>query len=162
MKVLGYVNRLSRGVLQVQDQLEENGNGLPEFDLGLVTAFMVTEHISPVGAELEKKAIEQGFVIPKTLIESAKKPSIMTENGIGVTENESKTAIVSQKPSFPTPLVKNVYQALCLNPKVKYSQMEADLGVAESTILRAIRWLKENGYINSEHSKIKGVWQIIK
>lgn len=162
MKVLGYVNRFSRGVLQVQDQLEENGNGLPEFDLGLVTAFLVTEHISPVGAELEKKAIEQGFVIPKTVIESAKKPSTMTENGGNMTENESKTAIVSQKPSFPTPLVKNVYQALCLNPKVKYSQMETDLGVAESTILRAIRWLKENGYINSEHSKIKGVWQIIK
>lgn len=51
MRVLGYVNRFSRGVFEVQDRLEENGNGLPEFDLDLVTAFLVKEKISPKGAE---------------------------------------------------------------------------------------------------------------
>ena len=80
MKVLGFVNRFSRGVLQVQDQLEENGNGLPEFDLSLITAFLVTERISSIGAELERKAIEQGFLVVKESEVSYQKPSSMTEN----------------------------------------------------------------------------------
>ena len=48
-----------------------------------------------------------------------------------------------------------------MNPKVKYSQMEDNLGVTERTIARAVDWLKENGYINPEHSKVKGVWQLL-
>jgi ATP-dependent DNA helicase RecG len=39
MKVLGYVNRFSRGVYRVQKELEENGNGKASFDFSLVTAF---------------------------------------------------------------------------------------------------------------------------
>lgn len=152
MKVLGFVNRFSRGVLQVQDQLEENGNGLPEFDLSLITAFLVTERISSVGKELEQKAIEQGFLMLKEPDIEYQKPSKMGEN-------ESKTFKEFQKPSFPTILYKNVYDAICLNPKIKYSQLVDNLGVAESSIHRAIGWLKENGYINAERSKIKGVWQ---
>ena len=74
------------------------------------------------------------------------------ENGIYIKDN--------QKPSFPTILYKNVYDAICLNPKIKYSQLADNLGVAESSIHRAVYWLKENGYINAERSKIKGVWQI--
>lgn len=46
MKVLGFVNRFSRGVLRVEEELKENGNGKPEFSLNLGTAFMVIEHIS--------------------------------------------------------------------------------------------------------------------
>lgn len=43
MKILGYVNRFTRGVYRVQRELEENGNGLAEFDFSLVTVFRVTE-----------------------------------------------------------------------------------------------------------------------
>ena len=59
-------------------------------------------------------------------------------------------------------LYKNVYDAICLNPKIKYSQLEDNLGIGTSSIHRAIGWLKENGYINAERSKVKGVWQIEK
>ena len=69
---------------------------------------------------------------------------------------------MNQKPPFPTILYKNVYDAICMNPIIKYSQIEENLGIGESSIHRAIGWLKENGYINSERSKIKGVWQIEK
>ena len=77
-------------------------------------------------------------------------------------ENESKNSINEQKPPFPTILYKNVYEAICLNPKIKYSQLEDNLGVGETSIYRAVNWLKENGYINAERSKVKGVWQIEK
>ena len=161
------MNRFSRGVLQVQDQLEENGNGLPEFDLSLITAFLVTERISSVGKELEQKAIEQGFLVVKESDVDYQKPSKMGENEktnsqkpSKMRENESKTFKDNQKPSFPTILYRNVYDAICLNPKIKYSQLADNLGVAESSIHRAVYWLKENGYINAERSKVKGVWQI--
>ena len=46
MKVLGYVNRFSRGVYRVQKELEENGNGQASFDFSLITAFRVVENVS--------------------------------------------------------------------------------------------------------------------
>lgn len=73
----------------------------------------------------------------------------------------AKTVKNDGKSEFPNLLVKNVYQVLKLNRKVKYSQLEDNLGVSESTIQRAITWLKENGYINPERSKINGEWQLI-
>ena len=44
LRVLGFVNRFSRGVQRVQNDLMQNGNGQPEFDLSLGTAFKVIEH----------------------------------------------------------------------------------------------------------------------
>lgn len=43
LRVLGFVNRFSRGVQRVENDLLENGNGKPEFDLSLGTAFKVIE-----------------------------------------------------------------------------------------------------------------------
>ena len=54
MKVLGYVNRFSRGVYRVQKELLENGNGKAVFDFSLVTAFKVIENIS-------EKYLDEGF-----------------------------------------------------------------------------------------------------
>lgn len=73
-----------------------------------------------------------------------------------------------QKPSkmkvskFPTPIVEEVYKAIKLNRKAKYSWFQDNLGVSEATIKRAISDLKELGYINKEHSKVKGEWQLLK
>ena len=63
---------------------------------------------------------------------------------------------------FPTMLTWNVYHAIKLNHKAKYSWLADNLGVSERTIQRAIDDLKELGYINKEHSKIKGEWQLLK
>lgn len=41
MKVLGYVNRFSRGVTRVREELFENGNGLAVFDFSKLTVFEV-------------------------------------------------------------------------------------------------------------------------
>lgn len=179
MRVLGYVNRYSWGVLEVQDRLEKNGNGFPEFDLSLVTAFLVKEHISSKGIEARQNAIEQGYMMGENSENSLIMRENVRENGENpskMRENESKTDMESEKlasetdidgkkqtskPVFPTLLIKNVYELLKMNRKIKYSQMEDNLGVDESSIWRAIAWLKENGYINPEHSKIKGEWQLM-
>lgn len=46
MKVLGYVNRFSRGVVRVNEELMENGNGKALFNFDLMTAFEVTVKLS--------------------------------------------------------------------------------------------------------------------
>ena len=94
----------------------------------------------------------EDFKNPQIWGKTKQKPPILGEN-------DGQT---NQKPPFPTMLYKNVYDAICLNPKIKYSQLEDNLGIGDSSIHRAIGWLKENGYINAERSKVKGVWQIEK
>ena len=59
-------------------------------------------------------------------------------------------------------IVKNVYEAITIKRKAKYLWLQDNLGVSESTIVRAINDLKELGYINKEHSKIKSEWQLLK
>lgn len=59
MKVLGYVNRYNRGIVRVQEELKENGNGQAKFDLNLVTAFKVVEPISVrVNTKFSNKQLE--------------------------------------------------------------------------------------------------------
>ena len=83
------------------------------------------------------------------------------EEGKLTSETDIDGVKLTSKPAFPTLLIKNVYELLKMNRKIKHSQMEDNLGVTERTIARAIDWLKENGYINPERSKVKGEWQLL-
>ena len=171
MKVLGFVNRHSRGVLKVQADLKTNENGEAIYDFAYQTAVLVTERKSPRGERMVKEAIANGF-----LLENGQKPSengsqkrsdltISVQKPSNLTENDEGK---DQKPSnltenyFPSMIVKNVYEAIKMNRQAKYSWLQDNLGVSESTILRAINDLKELGFINKEHSKIKGEWQLLK
>lgn len=49
MKVLGFVNRHSRGVLKVQKDLMVNENGMPIYNFTYQTAVSVRENKSPRG-----------------------------------------------------------------------------------------------------------------
>ena len=168
MKVLGFVNRQSRGVIRVQDELESNENGEPQYDFSYGTAVLVIERKSAKPERLIKVAIEQGLISSETDIKTdidEQKPPKMGENEgedsqkppkMGENEGEN-----TQKCAFPTITIKNVYDLICQNRTVKYVQIEENLGIDDNTVQRSIAWLKENGYINKEHSKVKGVWQLL-
>ena len=79
-----------------------------------------------------------------------------------VTKNRHENRQKRKVSKFPTPIVEEVYKAIKLNRKAKYSWLQDNLGVSETTIKRAISDLKELGFINKEHSKIKGEWQLLK
>ncbi len=79
MKVLGYVNRFSRGVYRVQKELEENGNGKAFFDFSLITAFRVVENRSKkyfVEATNPNKVLFRGLLSVDNFNPYAKNPNI--------------------------------------------------------------------------------------
>jgi ATP-dependent DNA helicase RecG len=78
------------------------------------------------------------------------KPARMRENNAGKL----------QKPAFKTETIKRVYELIQSNPRIKQAQMATMLNMDDSTIERATVWLRKNGYINRNHSKIKGEWQL--
>jgi len=122
-----------------------------------------------------KEAIANGF-----LLENGQKPSqkpsqkrSQKRSDLTISDGKQPNLSVSEEnqtqkqtnlsiSDFPSMLTWNVYEALKLNRKAKYSWLADNLGVSERTIQRAIDDLKELGYINKEHSKVKGEWQLLK
>ena len=173
MKVLGFVNRHSRGVLRVQKDLKANENGEAVYDFSYQTAVMVTEMKSPRGERATAEAIANGFLTEADLQKRSEKGSSITENGQknGQKNGHGKRSDVTisdeeqpkfKIPEFPSKIVEDVYKAIKLNRKAKYSWLQDNLGVSEATIKRAIADLKELRYIDPEHSKVKGEWQLLK
>ena len=171
MKVLGFVNRHSRGVLRVQKELETNENGEAVYDFSYKTAVLVTEKKSSRADRMIIEAINNGL-----LIENGEKRSDsssprekksnkiveITPEGEKQTKKQTKKQTRKTISEFSAPLVEEVYKAIKMNRKAKYSWLADNLGVSERTIQRAINDLKILGYINKEHSKRNGEWQLLK
>ncbi len=155
MKVLGFVNRHSRGVLKVQKDLVANENGMPTYDFSYQTAVSVRENKSPRGERMTQEAIKNGFMMKGAQSEST--TATLQKGSQKRSQKRSDVTIFE----FPSEAAKNVYEAIKLNRKAKYSWLSDNLGVSEATIKRAINDLKGMGLINSERSKIKGEWQLI-
>ena len=157
MKVLGFVNRHSRGVLRVQKDLKANENGEAVYDFSYQTAVMVRENKSPRGERAMEEAVANGFLMENGQGKGQKQPNLSVSD-----EKQSQKQPNLSISEFPTMLTKNVYEAIKMNRKAKYSWLADNLGVSERTIQRAIDDLKKLGYINPEHSKIKGEWQLLR
>lgn len=97
-----------------------------------------------------KVAIKNGYIIKKGQEKEVYKEK-RSEKRSDVTTFESQPEIV-----------RNVYETIKLNRKAKYAWLSDNLGVSEATIKRAIAELKNLGFISSEHSKVKGEWQLLK
>ena len=108
------------------------------------------------------EAIANGFLMENGQKNGHEKRSDLTISDQKPSKKPSKKPSSFKIPEFPSQLVEDVYKALKLNRKAKYSWLADNLGVSESTILRAINDLKRLGYINPEHSKIKGEWQLLR
>ena len=132
MKVLGYVNRFSRGVYRVQKELEENGNAQASFDFSLITAFRVVESVS-------QKYFEEGFGS-----ETPKKHPIATQETTQETTQERILAAIQAK------------------PEITQKELAQSIGITLDGIKYHIKNMTKQGVIKHEGSTKAGKWIIIK
>ncbi len=138
MKVLGYVNRFSRGVYRVQKELMENGNGKAVFDFSLVTAFKVIENIS-------EKYLDEGFGAETTQEKPKKSPR-------NVQETSKKR---------PRSIQEEIVEAIKINPTITRKELENQLGYSHGKIKYHISQLVKQGVIKHEGATKSGKWVII-
>lgn len=163
MKVLGYVNRFSRGVYRVQKELEENGNGKASFDFSLITAFRVVEPISTTyfeeGFGEEESDNKLGESTDK-LGESTDKTPIKSEelpNKIEKTPNKS----TDKKEESTNKIEEEILKVIIDNPFYNRKELSEIFGRTEEGIGYYLKKLTKAGIIKREGAKKNGKWVVI-
>ena len=139
MKVLGYVNRFSRGVYRVQKELIENGNGKAIFDFSLVTAFRVVENVS-------EKYLEEGFGAENTQEKPKKHPRKAQETN-GATQETTQEIIL---------------RIMEEKPEVTQRELAQIVGITINGVKYHIKKLTKAGIIEHKGPTKSGKWVIIK
>lgn len=138
MKVLGYVNRFSRGVYRVQKELEENGNGVAVFDFSLRTAFRVVENVS-------QKYLEQGFGADETQEKPKKSPRK-----------------AQKKPrKSPESIEDKILSLIASEPQITRKELSIRLNRTEDSIRYHLRKLTNLNIIKREGSDRAGKWIVM-
>ena len=182
MKVLGYVNRFSRGVYRVQKELEENGNGKASFDFSLITAFRVVEPISTTyfeeGFGEEESDNKLGESTNKTPIKSEELPNKLPNksgelpNKIEKTPNKStdkkegSTNKSTDKKEGSTnkstnKIEEEILKVIIDNPFYNRKELSEIFGRTEEGIGYYLKKLTKAGIIKREGAKKNGKWVVI-
>ena len=139
IKILGYVNRFSRGIYRVQKELVENGNGEASFDFSLITAFRAVEKIS-------EKYFEAGFGA-ETTQESSNTTPITTQ------ENEETTQETTQE---------KILREIENNPNITRNELSVRLGITPDGVKYHLNKLTKDGIVKHEGATKSGKWIINK
>lgn len=134
MKVLGFVNRFSRGIIRVKEELKENGNGEPEFSLDLGTAFLVVE---PISAEALKYYPSEE-------------------------KSEERSEEKSEEKKELSEMEKRVLEVIAGKPSATYAFISDNLGISETSVYNAVRHLKTGEWIKRKEGKKYGSWVVLK
>ena len=182
MKVLGYVNRFSRGVYRVQKELEENGNGKASFDFSLITAFRVVEPISTTyfeeGFGEEESTNKLGESTDKTPIKSEELPNKLPNksgklpNKIEKTPNKStdkkegSTNKSTDKKEGSTnkstnKIEEEILKVIIDNLFYNRKELSEIFGRTEEGIGYYLKKLTKAGIIKREGAKKNGKWVVI-
>ena len=184
MKVLGYVNRFSRGVYRVQKELEENGNGKASFDFSLITAFRVVEPISTTyfeegfGEESDNELGESdnklGESTDKTPIKSEKLPNKLPNKSEGLPKKseglpnkstdkkeESTNKSTDKKEESTNKIEEEILKVIIDNPFYNRKELSEIFGRTEEGIGYYLKKLTKAGIIKREGAKKNGKWVVI-
>ena len=137
MKILGYVNRFSRGIYRVQKELVDNGNGEAIFDFDLITAFRATENVS-------QRYFEEGF-------------------GADTQENGQETPKKHPRNTQETPknIQDEIIEAIKNNSSITRKELEALLDRTPDSIKYHLAQLTKKGIIKHIGSTKAGKWVVI-
>lgn len=141
MKILGYVNRFSRGIYRVQKELVENGNGEAFFDFSLITAFRAVEKVSGKYFEAGFGADEENEHPRKAQEKSKKSPRKVQET--------------------PKKIQDEIVEIIRANPYVTRKELASLLNSTPYSIKYHLRQLTANDVIKHEGSTKAGKWVIL-
>ena len=134
MKILGYVNRFSRGVYRVQKELEENGNGEASFDFSLITAFRVVEKVSG-------KYFEAGF---------------------GADNNQEHPETTQKLPrNYPETTRERILKVIEETPGITRKELSIILEITTDGVKYHLQNMVREGIIKREGSDRSGKWIIL-
>ena len=137
LKVLGFVNRFSHGVLRVNRELSSNGNGAPEYNFGLKTALLVIVH----NAHCEINNVDsQG------------------DTGLSRRSCDINSSEVCEIKGD----IKVVYDLIKANVDLSQPEISKKVGFSARKVSTIIRVLKETGHIRRVGSNKTGHWEILK
>ena len=175
MKVLGYVNRFSRGVYRVQKELEENGNGKASFDFSLITAFRVVEPISTTyfeeGFGEEESTNKLGESTDKTPIKSEEIPNKLpnkseelpkkTPNKSGELPKKTPNKSTDKKEESTNKIEEEILKVIIDNPFYNRKELSEIFGRTEEGIGYYLKKLTKVGIIKREGAKKNGKWVVV-
>jgi ATP-dependent DNA helicase RecG len=156
MKTLGYVNQFGRGIEMVQEELEANKNGLPEFKVDDITTFkaivMNADPKTDSGAEngAEKK---QNKANSQIIIEERGNYQV----GIGA-ENGADSSIDGAEKL--TAKEKDIIALIKENNSISRKAIAKKLGIGTTTVYRHIDSLKDKGVIERVGGDKGGYWDV--
>jgi len=164
MKVLGYVNRFSRGVYRVQKELEENGNGKASFDFSLITAFRVIEPISTTyfeeGFGEEESDNKSGESTNKLGESTDKTPNKSTDKKEEST-NKSTDKKEESTNKFTNKIEEEILKVIIDNPFYNRKKLSEIFGRTEEGIGYYLKKLTKAGVIKREGAKKNGKWVVV-
>ena len=177
MKVLGFVNRYSRGVQTVQDELKANGNGEADFKLHLGTAFLVIEGISAISAayskmeeETKEESEEERKQNPKeeTKEETKREPKEEKKEEIKRDPKEESGEERKRDPEEEKDIkyldrdFEDQLHTLAIiirrDPFITYQELMEALEITQTPLYNRIKLLKERGVLIRKGGRTKGKW----
>ena len=163
MKVLGYVNRFSRGVYRVQKELEENRNGKASFDFSLITAFRVVEPISTTyfeegfGEESDNKSGESTNKLGESTDKTPNKSTDKKEEST----NKSTDKKEESTNKFTNKIEEEILKVIIDNPFYNRKKLSEIFGRTEEGIGYYLKKLTKAGIIKREGAKKNGKWVVV-
>ncbi|WP_404981530.1 winged helix-turn-helix domain-containing protein [Capnocytophaga granulosa] len=163
MKVLGYVNRFSRGVYRVQKELEENRNGKASFDFSLITAFRVVEPISTTyfeegfGEESDNKSGESTNKLGESTDKTPNKSTDKKEEST----NKSTDKKEESTNKFTNKIEEEILKVIIDNPFYNRKKLSEIFGRTEEGIGYYLKKLTKAGVIKREGAKKNGKWVVV-
>jgi ATP-dependent DNA helicase RecG len=152
MKVLGYVNRFSRGIYRVQKELVENGNGEASFDFSLITAFRVIEKVS-------ERYFEAGFGVDTTQKTEEDYSEITQKPPRNHPEKADTTQETTQEKADTTQKI--ILEILKNKPETTQRELAKIIGISMNGVKYHIQKMSKKGIIKHAGPTKAGKWVIL-
>ncbi len=160
MKVLGFVNRFSRGVMMVREELKDNGNGEPKFSLSLGTAFVVIETISVEAFKYPSEEENEGGNEVKERetngLESKEKSK--EKSGASKVKGEVRRKVKD----VLSDTEKGILKVLVARPTATQTVIASNLGISDNYAYKALKKLKTLGWLRCEGGRKYGSWVVLR